>query len=103
VAFSSASDGSLLCWNLAGPAPAAFQAWDNNASATGAVFSTDGKRSGCPKPIRVRAARRANPDAERRAAGMRYPLAMRDEHLVGIGEPNRNRASKPDTGEVSGD
>jgi hypothetical protein len=83
--FSGAADGSLFGWNLAGPVPPAFRAWDSNAGATRAVFSADGKRVWVPEDgstcVLLDVATLA-PVA--RAADMRYPLALLSGQLIGV-------------------
>jgi WD40 repeat protein len=82
---SGATDGSVFLWDLDGPAPKRHRGWDSLGGTTQAVFLPDGKGIWVPEnggscalldiaTLRVLA----------RAEGMVYPIAIRDNVLLGV-------------------
>ena len=84
--FSSATDGALFSWSLAGPIPTNVPTSDSNVGALRFVFSSDSKYIWVTSDgymcalLEVSTLTRVG-----QAAEMRYPLMLLDRQLVGVG------------------
>lgn len=86
LAYSSSSDGGLRAWPLgSSPAPKTFAAWNNNAGATGLVFSADSRQLCVPLDgASVRWLELTNLQPAGPASRLQFPVGLTPGGLLGV-------------------
>lgn len=100
LVYSAAVDGGLRAWPLAQPPqPKSCQAWNNNAGASGLVFSADSRRLCVPldgKSSGWLDLTTLQPGAS--AAGMLFPLTLTPAGLLGVAADSGLVLTDPESG-----